>query len=159
MHSFNGNTQVRYTPGPKWWWALKWASGPYPIQIHEIYIILMGLLKFLWALCKIWWAQESLMSILVHNWHEIWIAYIWGPAKNKVHFSRTIIVFSQNGLGLSQVIPVKCQIRGIKCPNSTIRIIRAKVSCNTRQFILSKYCLKWFTIIECLLWYKLKTYI
>ena len=32
---------------------LKWASGLYPIQIHANYIILMGLLKFLWALCKI----------------------------------------------------------------------------------------------------------
>ena len=32
---------------------LKWANGPYPIQIHADYIILMGLLKFLWAPCKI----------------------------------------------------------------------------------------------------------
>ena len=32
---------------------LKWANGPYPIKIHADYIILMGLLKFLWALCKI----------------------------------------------------------------------------------------------------------
>ena len=46
---------------------LKWANGPYPIQIHADCIILMGLLKFLWALCKIWWAQESLISILEHN--------------------------------------------------------------------------------------------
>ena len=33
--------------------TLKWTNGPYPIQIHTDYIILMGLLKFLWALCKI----------------------------------------------------------------------------------------------------------
>ena len=33
--------------------SLKWANGQYPIQIHADYIILMGLLKFLWALCKI----------------------------------------------------------------------------------------------------------
>ena len=45
----------------------KWANGPYPIQIHADCIILMGLLKFLWALCKIRWAQESLLSILEHN--------------------------------------------------------------------------------------------
>ena len=32
---------------------LKLANGPYPIQIHADYIILMDLLKFLWALCKI----------------------------------------------------------------------------------------------------------
>ena len=32
---------------------LKWANGPHPIQIHADYIILMGLLKFLWVLCKI----------------------------------------------------------------------------------------------------------
>ena len=38
---------------------LKRANGPYPIQKHAYYIILMGLLKFLLALCKIWWAQES----------------------------------------------------------------------------------------------------
>ena len=80
---------------------LKWANGPYPIQIHANFQILMGHLKFLWALCKIWWAQESLISILEHNWHEIWIACIRGPAKNKVHFSKTLIVFSQNGVGPS----------------------------------------------------------
>ena len=32
---------------------LKWANGPYPIQIHANYIILMSLLEFLWALCKL----------------------------------------------------------------------------------------------------------
>ena len=32
---------------------LKWADGPYPIQIHANFQILMGHLKFLWALCKI----------------------------------------------------------------------------------------------------------
>ena len=31
---------------------LKWANGPYPIQIHADYIILTGFLKFLGALCK-----------------------------------------------------------------------------------------------------------
>ena len=52
----------------------------------------------------------------------------------------------------------KCQISGIKCPNSTIIIIRAKISCNTRQYSLSEYCLKWFTIIiKCSMWYNLKT--
>ena len=132
---------------------LKWANGPYPIQTHANYIILMDLLEFLWCLCKIWWAQESLISILEHNWNKIWIAYIWSQAKNKVHFSRTIIVFSQNGLGLSQDYLCQVSISGIKCPNSTIRIIRAKISGS-----LSKYCLKWFTIDECSKWYKLKTY-
>ena len=32
---------------------LKWADGPYPIQIHANFQILIGHLKFLWALCKI----------------------------------------------------------------------------------------------------------
>ena len=32
---------------------LKWATGPYPIQIHANFQILMGHLKFLWALSKI----------------------------------------------------------------------------------------------------------
>ena len=32
---------------------LKWANGPYPIQIHANFQILMGHLKFLWALFKI----------------------------------------------------------------------------------------------------------
>ena len=32
---------------------LKWANGPYPIRIHADYIILIGLLKLQWALCKI----------------------------------------------------------------------------------------------------------
>ena len=32
---------------------LKWAYGPYPIQIQANFQILMGNLKFLWALCKI----------------------------------------------------------------------------------------------------------
>ena len=32
---------------------LKWADGPYPIQIHANFQILMGHSKFLWALCKI----------------------------------------------------------------------------------------------------------
>ena len=32
---------------------LKWANGPYPIQIHADFQILMGHLNFLWALCKI----------------------------------------------------------------------------------------------------------
>ena len=71
---------------------LKWANGPYPIQIHANYMILMGLLKFLWVLCKIWWAQESLITILEPNWHEIWKAYIWDPAKNNVYFSRNNIL-------------------------------------------------------------------
>ena len=31
---------------------IKWANGPYHIQIHANYIILMSLLKFLWALAK-----------------------------------------------------------------------------------------------------------
>ena len=74
---------------------LKWANGPYPIQIHANFQILMGHLKFLWALCKIWWAQESLISTLEHNWHEIWITCIWGPAENKVYFKKKITVFSQ----------------------------------------------------------------
>ena len=46
---------------------LKWANGPYPILIHANFQILMGLWKFSWALCKIWWAQESLKSPLEHN--------------------------------------------------------------------------------------------
>ena len=95
------NCITRVNPSPKWWWALKWANGPYPIQMHANFQILMGHLKFLWALCKIWWAQESLISTLEHNWYEIWRACIWGPAKNKVHFSKTLIVFSQNGSGPS----------------------------------------------------------
>ena len=86
---------------------LKRANGPYPFQIHADYIVLMGLLKFLWALCKIWLVQESLLSILEHNCLEVWIAYIWGPAKNNVHFSRNK-VFLQNGLGLSQ--DYRCQV-------------------------------------------------
>ena len=32
---------------------LKWANGPYPIQLHANFKILMGHLKFLWAHCKI----------------------------------------------------------------------------------------------------------
>ena len=32
---------------------LKWANGPYPIQIHANFQILMSNLNFLWALCKI----------------------------------------------------------------------------------------------------------
>ena len=63
----------------KWWWALK--MGQWPIS-HSNFQILTGLWKFSWALCKIWWAQEALKSPLEHNWHEIWIAYTWGPAKN-----------------------------------------------------------------------------
>ena len=31
---------------------IRWANGLYPIQLHANYIILMGLLKFLWALAK-----------------------------------------------------------------------------------------------------------
>ena len=31
---------------------LKWANGPYPIQIHANFQILMGHLKFLWAFAK-----------------------------------------------------------------------------------------------------------
>ena len=42
---------------------------------------LMGLWKSSWALCKIWWAQESLKSPLEHNWHDIWIAYTWAQPK------------------------------------------------------------------------------
>ena len=33
--------------------SLKWANGPYPIQIHANFQILMGHLKFSWALRKI----------------------------------------------------------------------------------------------------------
>ena len=57
------------------------------------------------------------------------------------------------------MVTLKFQISGIKCPNSTIRIIRAKISGNTSQYFLPKFCLKLFTIIECSMWYKLKTYI
>ena len=46
---------------------LKWANGPYLIQIHANFQILMGLWKFSWAFCKIWGAQESLKSPLEHN--------------------------------------------------------------------------------------------
>ena len=95
----------RVNHSPKWGWALKWANGRYPIQIHANFQILMGHLIFLWVLCKIWWAQESLISTLEHNWHEIWIACIWGPDKNKVHFSKTLIAFSQNGSGPSSDEP------------------------------------------------------
>ena len=55
------------------------------------------------------------------------------------------------------MVTLKFQISGIKCSNTTIRIIRAKISGSTKQFILSKFCLKSFTIIECLRWYKIKT--
>ena len=67
---------------------------------------------------------------------------IYGAQLKKSPFQQNTNSFSKNELGLSQAIPVKCQISGIKCPNSTIKIIRAKNSRNTRQFILSKYCLK-----------------
>ena len=95
---------------------LKWAIGPYCIQMHANYLILMGLLKFLWVLCKVRWAQESLISIRVYL-QEIWLANIWGSAKNRVHFSRTIIVFSQNGLGLFQDYPHQVSNNWNKCPN------------------------------------------
>ena len=55
------------------------------------------------------------------------------------------------------MVILKFQISGIKCPNTTIRIISAKISGNTKQYLLSKFCLKLFTIIECSRWYKLKT--
>ena len=32
---------------------LKWTNGPYPIQMHANFQILMGHLNFLCALCKI----------------------------------------------------------------------------------------------------------
>ena len=57
------------------------------------------------------------------------------------------------------MVTLKFQISGIKCQNSTIRIIRAKNSGNTRQYLLSKFCLQLFTIIECSRCYQLKTYI
>ena len=103
----SGIIQDKNDDGP-----LKWANGLYPIQIHANYTILMCLLKSLWTLCKIWWVQDSLISILEHNWHEIWIAYKWSPAENKVHFSRTIIVFTKwirpiPGLSLSSVKQVE----------------------------------------------------
>ena len=42
-----------------------------------------------------------------------------------------IIVSNKMDEAYPRIIPVKCQISGIKCPNSTIRIIRAKISRNT----------------------------
>ena len=57
------------------------------------------------------------------------------------------------------MVTLKLQISGIKCPNSTIRIIRAKISGNTRQYLLPKFCMKLFTFIECSRCHKLKTYI
>ena len=87
---------------------LKWTNGPYPFQIHANFQILMGHLKFLWALSKIWWAKESLISTLEHNWHDIWIACIWGPAKNKVHFCRTLKFFSLKGSAHPRIIPLIC---------------------------------------------------
>ena len=93
---------------------LKWANGPYPIQIIANFQILMGHLKLLWALCKIDWTQESLITTLEHNWLEIWIA-CKGPSQKKVHFSKTLIVFSQNGsgpiLGFSLVVVNYCKCK------------------------------------------------
>ena len=57
------------------------------------------------------------------------------------------------------MVTLKYQISGIKCPNFTIRIIRAKISGDTWQYLLSKFCLKLISIIECSRCYKLKTYI
>ena len=45
--------------------------------------------------------------------------------------------YDETFAGEDGIIPVKCQISGIKCPNTTIRIIRAKISRNTRQYHLS----------------------
>ena len=50
---------------------LKWANGPYPIQIHADYIILMGFLNFYGPFAKfdglIYEAQLKITSILAES--------------------------------------------------------------------------------------------
>ena len=54
-------------------------------------------------------AQIQLKRILnipiEHNWHEIRIACIWGPAKNKVHFSKTLLVSHKMDRAHPRIIP------------------------------------------------------
>ena len=65
----------------------KWVNGPCPIHLHAKIKILMGHLKFWLAIWKKRWAQETLISTLQQNGHQIWIAYVWGPAKNKIRIT------------------------------------------------------------------------
>ena len=46
--AYSGLIRAQNDDGP-----FKWANGPYPIQIHANFQILIGHLKLLWALCKI----------------------------------------------------------------------------------------------------------
>ena len=89
----------RVNPSPKWWWALKMGRWEMSHSNTCKFLNFNGPFEIFMGRSKIWWAQESLISTLELNWHEIWIACIWDPAKNKVHFSKTLIVFSQNGSG------------------------------------------------------------
>ena len=49
----------RVNPSSNRYWALKWANGPYPIQTHANFQILMGHLKFYGPFAKFDGAQES----------------------------------------------------------------------------------------------------
>ena len=40
------------------------------------------------------WAQETLVSTLQQNEHQIWIAYGWGPARNEIRITLSLVVFS-----------------------------------------------------------------
>ena len=40
-----------------------------------------------------WWAQETLISTLQQNEHQIWIAYVLGPAKNEIRITLSLIAF------------------------------------------------------------------
>ena len=91
IHSLNGNTQVRVNPGPKWWWALK--MGQWPISYSKTCRLHNFNRPFEISMAPL----QSLMGprilniyILEHNWHDLWIAYIWGPAKNNVHLAEII---------------------------------------------------------------------
>ena len=76
----------------------------------------MQISKFSWAIWNLYGPfakfdgpKKSLISTLEHNWHEIWIACIWGPAKNKVHFSKTLTVSHKMDPAHPRMNPELCQ--------------------------------------------------
>ena len=61
----------RDNPSPKWWWALKMGQWPIPHSNKCKFSFFNGPFEIFMGPLQNLMAQESLISTLEHNWHEI----------------------------------------------------------------------------------------
>ena len=70
----------------------KWTNGTCPIHLHTKIKNWWVIWNFDGSFEKKRWAKETLISTLQQNEHQIWIAYVWVPAKNEIRITLSLIV-------------------------------------------------------------------